>query len=118
MTKSPRKNVPDMRIKLGTACMPSGHASDRATAPVSACVILHFCRIQQEVSGPDQPEYQLLTKFNCRVSKSASVGLSAGIIAQKTVLDLLDLAQDLEPVSKKQIRWVFISVYCTWQNSN
>ena len=30
MTKSPRKNVPD---ELGAACMPSGHASDRATAP-------------------------------------------------------------------------------------
>ena len=33
MTKSPRKNVPDVGIELGTACMPSEHASDRATAP-------------------------------------------------------------------------------------
>ena len=33
MTKSPRKNVPDVGIELGAACMPSGHASDRATAP-------------------------------------------------------------------------------------
>ena len=32
-TKSPRKNVPDAGIELGTACMPSGHASDRAAAP-------------------------------------------------------------------------------------
>ena len=32
MTKSPRKNVPDVGIELGAACMPSGHASDRATA--------------------------------------------------------------------------------------
>ena len=33
MTKSPRKNVPDMGIELGAACMPSEHASDRTTAP-------------------------------------------------------------------------------------
>ena len=35
MTKSPRKNVADVGIKLRAACMPSGHASDRATAPGS-----------------------------------------------------------------------------------
>ena len=34
MTKSPRKNVPDVGIELGAACMPSELASDRATAPV------------------------------------------------------------------------------------
>ena len=33
MTKTPRKNVPDVGIELGAACMPSEHASDRATAP-------------------------------------------------------------------------------------
>ena len=33
MTKSPRKNVPDVGIELGTACMPSELAFDRATAP-------------------------------------------------------------------------------------
>ena len=33
MTKSLRKNVPDMGIELGAACMPSELASDRATAP-------------------------------------------------------------------------------------
>ena len=33
MTKSPRKNVPDVGIELGAAYMPSEHASDRATAP-------------------------------------------------------------------------------------
>ena len=33
MTKSPRQNVPDVGIELGAAYMPSGHASDRATAP-------------------------------------------------------------------------------------
>ena len=33
MTKSPRKNVPDVGIELGATCMPSEHASDRATAP-------------------------------------------------------------------------------------
>ena len=35
MTKSPRKNVPDVGIELGAACMPSGHTFDRATAPGS-----------------------------------------------------------------------------------
>ena len=34
MTKSPRKNVPDVGIELGATCMPSRHASDRATAPM------------------------------------------------------------------------------------
>ena len=39
MIKSPRKNVPDMGIKLGTACMPSGHhTSDRATGPDNSCM--------------------------------------------------------------------------------
>ena len=33
MTKSPRKNVLDVGIDLGAACMPSGHASDGATTP-------------------------------------------------------------------------------------
>ena len=33
MTKSPRKNVPDVGIELGAAYMPSELASDRATAP-------------------------------------------------------------------------------------
>ena len=33
MTKSPRKNVPDVGIELGAACIPSEHASDQATAP-------------------------------------------------------------------------------------
>ena len=35
MTKFPRKNVPDVRIKLGAACMPSELASDRATICVN-----------------------------------------------------------------------------------
>ena len=39
MTKSPRMNVPDVGIKLGAACMPSGHASDRATAPSNVSMI-------------------------------------------------------------------------------
>ena len=34
MTKSPRKNVPDVGIELEAACMPSRHTSDRTTAPV------------------------------------------------------------------------------------
>ena len=33
MTRSPRKNVPDVGIELGAACMPSELASDQATAP-------------------------------------------------------------------------------------
>ena len=33
MTKSPQKNVPDMGIELGAACMPSELAFVRATVP-------------------------------------------------------------------------------------
>ena len=36
MIKPPRKNVPDVGIELGAACMPSELASDRATAPDNA----------------------------------------------------------------------------------
>ena len=35
MTKFPRKNVPHVGIKLGTACMPSELASDPATICVN-----------------------------------------------------------------------------------
>ena len=31
--QAPKKNVPDVEIELGPACMPSEHASDRATTP-------------------------------------------------------------------------------------
>ena len=31
---SPRMNVPDARVDLGAACIPRGHATDLATAPV------------------------------------------------------------------------------------
>ena len=43
MTKSPRKNVPDVGIELGAACMPSELASEWATAP-GICV----CAFQWE----------------------------------------------------------------------
>ena len=33
MTKSPRKNVPDVGIELRAACMPSGHASNPIEPP-------------------------------------------------------------------------------------
>ena len=35
MTKSPRKNVPDVGIEFGATFMPSGHASDQTTVPGS-----------------------------------------------------------------------------------
>ena len=38
MTKSPRKNVPDVGIELEAACKPSRHASDQATAPGHSCM--------------------------------------------------------------------------------
>ena len=39
MTKSPLKNVTDVGIELEAACMPSGHASDRAAAPgLNKCI--------------------------------------------------------------------------------
>ena len=40
MTKSPRKNVLDVGMELGAACIPSGHASDRATAPGDRKIII------------------------------------------------------------------------------
>ena len=48
ITRSPRKNVPDVGIELGAACMPSGHASDWATTPGYRCtdivIICYFPR--------------------------------------------------------------------------
>ena len=46
MTKSPRKNVPDVGIGLGAACMPSEHASDRATVPGWLLLIWCFLYLQ------------------------------------------------------------------------
>ena len=43
-TKSPRKNVPDVGIELGATCMPSGHASDRATASTLYMIFLSCLR--------------------------------------------------------------------------
>ena len=45
MTKSPRKNVPDVGIELGAACVPSGLASDRATAPGKTNICVAFWTI-------------------------------------------------------------------------
>ena len=63
MTKSPRKNVPDVGMKLGDVCMASGHASDRATAPgflprVTSCVkflgtLLEHLIISKPLDGSD-----------------------------------------------------------------
>ena len=39
MTKSPRKNVPDVGIELGAACMPSGHASIELPRPAAIYLI-------------------------------------------------------------------------------
>ena len=73
MTKSPRKNVPDVGIELGAACVPSELASDRATAPglmtwcnhlenPSATVKTNKCRLYQmklqvEASTSSLPPY-------------------------------------------------------------
>ena len=46
MTKSWWRNVPDMGIELRTTCMPSGHASDRATMPSCSKEKLH-CKLYQ-----------------------------------------------------------------------
>ena len=55
MTKSPQKNVPDVGIELGAACMPSELASDRATAPGQ-----QFCSLSHNILGHSQYIY---TKF-------------------------------------------------------
>ena len=54
MTKSPRKNVSDVEMELGAACMPSGHASDRAT--VTALLTDHSHRdtaVQKKIGTHD-----------------------------------------------------------------
>ena len=42
MTKSPQKNVPDVGIELGAACMPSELASDRATGLICELIYCPF----------------------------------------------------------------------------
>ena len=44
MTKSPRKNVPDVGIELGAACMPSEHASDTAPGLITSGAASIFVR--------------------------------------------------------------------------
>ena len=62
-TKSPWKNVTDVGIELGAACMPSEHASDRATMPSYNLTknFKHCCdsrvrgeHFQEEASGHQQ----------------------------------------------------------------
>ena len=52
MTKSLRKNVQEMGIELGAACMPRGHASDQATTPGRAAQITGLQISPQTTSGP------------------------------------------------------------------
>ena len=47
MTKSPRKNVPDVGIELVAACMPSGRVSDRANAP-EECILAEMNAVKKE----------------------------------------------------------------------
>ena len=73
MTKSPRKNVPDVGIELRATCMPSGHASDRATVP-GLCtgkliVIGNFVETRQKCQ-----QTQDVIKVRCRTRQ---VGLHA-----------------------------------------
>ena len=52
ITKYPRKNVLDRGIELGAACMPSGHASNLATAPGARCFDgrkNNFCNVSKPV---------------------------------------------------------------------
>ena len=63
MIKSPRKNVPDVGIELATACMPSEHASDRATAPGPLCVNA-LLYLAQDNSILDDSHLKNLTHYN------------------------------------------------------
>ena len=72
MTKSPRKNVPDVGIELGATCTPSEHASDRATAPDLCCVVAHiYTHIEREQHPGANPEVVL------RDSADLSIHLSS-----------------------------------------
>ena len=86
ITKSPRKNVPDVGIELGAACMPSGHASDRATAPGQDILRKEVDNIEESFAEIDENDTSYVIKTSgstgkpkqCRVShKSVSVLASA-----------------------------------------
>ena len=87
MTKSPRKNVPGVGIELGAACMPSGNASDRATAPgLSSRKMLGSCRfhsIRDRATSHFQA-YDFAIDFTasrCDVSEYEGVGLGSPLAA-------------------------------------
>ena len=67
MTKFPRKNGPDMEIELGAACMPSKHASDRATAPgplEGIELTVEYNNVHVRIPGVGQIDYQSITSHN------------------------------------------------------
>ena len=64
MTKSPRKNEPDVGIELGAACLPSEHASDRATAPGSQRKVYLYQKGDYESMTKDTLEFAKEQYFN------------------------------------------------------
>ena len=69
MAKSPRKKVPDVGIELGAACIRSGHASDRATAPGLNDNIYHEGNISK------MPDFDVFSLLEIRKRKSRSHGI-------------------------------------------
>ena len=84
MTKSPRKNVPDVGIELGAACMPSELASDRATAPgrvkgkrsqkYTSILFKSICKTEHFEANCMETGYLLLKLLRFYVFKIAAKG--------------------------------------------
>ena len=66
MTKSPWKNVPDVGIRLGEACMPSEQASDRATGSSFWELPFGGENTWSEFDGNNIAYYDLLALLRCQ----------------------------------------------------
>ena len=72
MTKSPRKNVPDVGIELGAACMPSEFASDRATAPGSDGTAVHVNLILNAKECKQLAFAHMLNEYRVTVTQTSN----------------------------------------------
>ena len=94
MTKSPRKNVPDVGIELGAACMPNGHAFDRATAPgykndknlKQILINIHVSRVTEIDMIRRSEMYMFAFSVKNKIAKDKCRNI---VLSTKTVLKLI-----------------------------
>ena len=98
MTKSPRKNVLDMGIEPGATCMPSEHASDRATAPGL------FASKDSKLGHTDKVKMQIDIAKNVPIKmKPKRTSIKNREVIVKTINEMLDA----DVIKRSRSSWSF-----------